>query len=280
MNGFSQKQICYQRKVEGQAIIAGINQKVSSCMLFPPTLPSYPHISPTSVSPWNERHLFHERKAMTNLDSIWKSKDITPKKIHIVKVMVFPVVMWELDHKDGWAPKNWCFQTVVLEDTFEGPLDCKEIKLVNPKGNQPWIFTGRTDAEASILWPPDTKNWLTGKDPDAGKDWGQEGKGATEDEMVKWHHQLNGHEFEQTPGDGKGQGSLACCSPQGHKELEATERLNNDKTVPTDVWPPAPACLFLLLGLAEYKHQSLSSWKSQVQIAILFNTSVVADKIL
>ena len=107
--------------------------------------------------------------------------------------------MWELDHKEGWAPKNWCFWTVVLEKTLGSPLDCKEIKLINPNGNQPWILFGRTDAkaEAPILWPPDSKSWLTGKDPDAGKDWRQEEKGMTEDEMVGWHHRLNGHEFEQ-----------------------------------------------------------------------------------
>ena len=128
------------------------------------------------------------------------------------------------DYKGGWEPKNWCFQTVVLEKTLEGPLDCKEIKPVNSKGNQPWIFIGRTDAkaEASILWPPDAKNQLTGKDPDARKDWGQEEKGATEDEMVGWHHQLNGHEFEQTPGDGEGQGNLVFCGPWGRKELYTT----------------------------------------------------------
>ena len=107
--------------------------------------------------------------------------------------------MWELDHKEGWAPKNWCFWTVVLEKTLESPLDCKEIQTVNPKGNQSWIFIGRTDAEAEapVIWPPDAKNWLIGKDPDAGKDWGQKEKGTTEDEMVGWHHSLNGHEFEQ-----------------------------------------------------------------------------------
>ena len=114
---------------------------------------------------------------------------------------------------------NWCFQTVVLEKTLENPLNSKEIKPVNPKGNQPWIFIGRADAEAEalILWPPDAKNWLTGKDPDAGKDWGQEEKGVIEDEMVGWHHWLNGHEFEQTPGGGEGQGSLAWCSPWGRR---------------------------------------------------------------
>ena len=129
--------------------------------------------------------------------------------------------MWELDHKESWAPKNWCFWTVVLEKTLESPLDSKEIKPVN----QPWIFIGRTDAEAetSILWPPDAKNWLIGKDPDAGKDWGQEKKWVTEDEMVGWHHWLNGHEFEKTPKDSEGQESLVCCSPWGCKESDTTE---------------------------------------------------------
>ena len=107
------------------------------------------------------------------------------------------VWMWELDYKESWAPKNWCFWTVVLEKTLESPLDCKETKPVHPKGNQSWMFIGRTDVEAEtpILWPPDVKSWLTGKDPDAGKDWRQEEKGMAEDEMVGWHHRLNGHEF-------------------------------------------------------------------------------------
>ena len=107
------------------------------------------------------------------------------------------VWMWEVDYKESWALKNWCFWTVVLEKTLENPLDCKEIKLIVPKGNQSWIFIGRTDAEAEtpILWPPDVKNWLYRKDPDAGKDWRREEKGTTEDEMVGWHHWLNGHEF-------------------------------------------------------------------------------------
>ena len=128
--------------------------------------------------------------------------------------------MWQLDHK-GWGSKNWCFWTVVLEKTLESPLDCKEIKPVNPQGNQPSIFIGRTDAEAEtlILWPPDAKSQLIGKDPDSGKDWEQEKKGMTEDEMVEWHHWLDGHEFEQTPGDGEGQGSLLCCSPWGSQRV-------------------------------------------------------------
>ena len=124
------------------------------------------------------------------------------------------VWMWELNHKEDWGLKNWCFWTMVLEKTLESPLDSKEIKPVNNKGNQSWIFTGRTDveAEAPILWPPDVKSQLIGKDPDAGKDWGQYEKEATEDEMVGWHPWHNGHEFEQTPGDSEGQGSLECCS--------------------------------------------------------------------
>ena len=138
------------------------------------------------------------------------------------------VWMWELGHKESWMLKNWCFWTVVLENTLVSPLNCKEFKLVNPKGNQSWIFVGRTDAETEtpILWPPDAKNWLIGKDPDTGKDWKQEEKGMTEDEMVWWHHWLDGHEFEQTPGVGNGQGSLACFTPRGHKELGMTERLS------------------------------------------------------
>ena len=126
------------------------------------------------------------------------------------------VWMWELDHREGWAPKNWCFWTVVLEKAFESPLDCKEIKPVNPKGNQSWIFIGNAEAEAPILWPPDVKSWLIEKDPE--QDWRQEEKGTTEDEMVGWHHRLNGHESKQTPGDSEGQGSLVCCSPLGHKQ--------------------------------------------------------------
>ena len=136
--------------------------------------------------------------------------------------------MWELDYKESWVPKNWSFWTVVLEKTFESPLDFKEIQPVNPKGNQSWIFIGRTDAEAEtpVLWPPDVKNWLIGKDPDAGKDWRQEEKGTTEEGMIGWHHQFDGHEFEQAPGVGDGQGRLACCSPWGCKESDMTERLN------------------------------------------------------
>ena len=180
-----------------------------------------------------KRNLLLGRKAMTILHNVLKSRDITmPTNVCIVKAMVFPVVKYrcELDHKEGWAPKNWCFWTMVLEKTLESPVGCKEIKPVNPKGNQPWIFTGRTDAEAeaAILWPPDAKSQLTRKDPDSGKDWRQEEKGTTENEMVGWHHWLNGREFEQAPGDGEGQGSLVWCSPWGHVESDTTEELNSN----------------------------------------------------
>ena len=137
--------------------------------------------------------------------------------------------MWELDYKESWVLKNWCFWTVVFEKILESPLDCKEIQLVHPKGNiQSWIFIGRADAEAEtpILWPPDAKNWLIGKDPDAGKDCRQEEKGMTEGEVIGWHHRLNGHEFEQALGVSDGQGDLACCSPWGHKESDTTEQPN------------------------------------------------------
>ena len=159
---------------------------------------------------------FLEKIAMTNLGSILKSRDASLQiKIRIVKALGFPVVthiwMWDWDHKE------FIFQIVVLEKTPESPLDCKEIQPVNPKGNQQWIFIGRTDAkaEAPVLWPPDAKSWLTGKGPDAGKDWGQKEKG-TEDEMVGWQHWLSGHEFEHALGD-RGQASLVCCRPWGHR---------------------------------------------------------------
>ena len=130
--------------------------------------------------------------------------------------------MWELDYKERGAPKNWCFWTVVLEKTLEGPLDCKEIQPVHSKGDQPWVFFVRTDAKAEtpVLWPPHAKSWLIGKDSDAGRHWGQEEKGTTEDEMAGWHHQLNRHEFVQTLGVGDGQASLSCCSAWGHKQLD------------------------------------------------------------
>ena len=138
------------------------------------------------------------------------------------------VWVWELDYKESWAPKNWCFWTVVLEKTLENPLNCKEIQPVRSKGNQSWIFIGRTDVEAetSILWPLDVKNWLILKDPDAGKHWRWEEKGTTEDEMVEWHHWLNGHEFGLTPGVGDGRGGQVCWGSWCRKESDSTEWLN------------------------------------------------------
>ena len=137
--------------------------------------------------------------------------------------------MWELDCEEGWVLKNWCFWTVVLEKTLDSPLDCKEIQLVHSKGDQSWVFFGRTDAKAEtpILWPPHAKSWLIGKDSEAGKDWGQEEKGSTEDETAAgWHHRLNGHEFEWTPGVGDGQRGLVCCDLWGRKESDTTELLD------------------------------------------------------
>ena len=168
---------------------------------------------------------------MTNLDSILKSRDITlPTKVCLVKAMVFPVVMYgcELDCEEGWAPKNWYFWTVVLEKTLESPLDCKEIQPIHSEGDQPWDFFGRNDAkaEAPVLWPPHAKSWLIGKDSDAGRDWGQEEKGTTQDQMAAWHHGLDGLESEWTLGDVDWQGGLACCHSWGRKESNTTEQLN------------------------------------------------------
>ena len=164
--------------------------------------------------------------------------------------------MWELDHREGWAMLLNC---VVLEMTLESPSDCKEIKPTNPKWNQAWTFIGRTDtkAEAPIRWSPDVKNPLIGNDPDAGKDRGQE-NGMTEDKMVGWHHRLNGHEFEQTPGDNEGQGSLVCCSPCGHKVSNTTEWLNNNKAIYKIMsqWKSAVWCRELNLVLRD----SLKGW--------------------
>ena len=175
-------------------------------------------------------HLLLGRKVMTNLYSILKSRDITlPTKVRLSQGYGFSsghVWTWELDYKESWVPKNWCFWIMVLEKTLESPLDCKEIQPVHPKGDQSWLFIGRTDGEAEtpILWPPDVKSWLTGKDRDAGKDWGQ--KGLTENEMVGWHHWLNGHGFGWTPGVGDGQGGLACSASWGRKESDTTEWRN------------------------------------------------------
>ena len=189
--------------------------------------------------PWTPRwwRLLLGRKAMTHLDSILKSRHYFVNKGPSSQSYGFSsshVRMWELDYKESWAPKNWCFWTVVLEKTLKSLLDCKEIKPVNPKGNQTWIFIGKTQAEAEtlILWSSDVKSQLIRKDPDVGKDWRQEEKGMTEDKMVGWHHWLSGH--EQAPGDGEGQGSLACCSPWSCKELDMTEQLNNN--ILTMIW--------------------------------------------
>ena len=155
------------------------------------------------------------------------------------------VWIWELNCKESWAPKNWCFWTVVLEETLESPLDCKEIHPLHPKGDQSWVFIGRTDVEAEtlILWPPDAKSWLIWKDPDAGKDWRQEEKGMTEDEIAGWHYQLNGHEFGWTLGVGDGQGGLACCGSYsrrvGHDwatELNWTDHVSRAFQVAQLVW--------------------------------------------
>ena len=159
---------------------------------------------------------------MTNLDCILKSRDIICQQAPTSQNYSFSsshVWTWELDYKESWEPKNWYFWTVLLEKTLESPLDGMEIKPVYPKGNQPWIFTGQTaaEAEAPVLWPPDVKSQSIWKDPDAGKDWGQEDRGMTEDEMVGWHHQFDGREFEQAPWGGEGQGSLVCCSLWGCK---------------------------------------------------------------
>ena len=136
--------------------------------------------------------------------------------------------MLELDCEESWVPKNWCFGTVVLEKTLESPLDCKEIQPVHPKGDKSWVFIGRTDAKAEtpILWRPHAKSWLVWVDPDAGRDWGQEEKGATEDEMAGWHHRLDGHGFGWTQGAGDGKGGLACYNSWGCKESDPTEQMN------------------------------------------------------
>ena len=176
-------------------------------------------------------HLLLGRKAMTNTDSVLKRRDITADKGPSGHSCFFSsghVWMWELDHKESWAPKKGSFRTVMLEKTLQSPLECKEIKPVNRKGNEHWTFTGRTGAEAPVFKLPNAKSQLTGKDPDAGKDGGQEG--TTEGEVVGWHHWLNGR--EQTLGDGERQGGLACCSPWGLKEWDTTEWLNKRQQVP------------------------------------------------
>ena len=161
---------------------------------------------------------------MTNLDSIWKSFANKCPSSQSYAFSSSHVWVWDLGRKESWLLKNWCFWNVMLEKTLESPLVCKELKPVLPKGNQSWIFIGRIDAEAEapVLWLPDVKSWLIGKDPDAGKNWRQEEKGMIEDEMVGWHCQLNGHEFKRTPGDDERQSSLACSSLWGWKKSDTT----------------------------------------------------------
>ena len=178
-----------------------------------------------------KRCLLLERKVMTNLDSVLKSRHCFVTKGPSNQGYGFSsghVWLWELDCEESWVPNNWCFWTVVLEKTLESPLYCEEIQPVHPKGDQSWVFIGRTDVEAEtpILWPPDMKSWLIWKDLDVGKDWGQEEKGMTEDEVVGWHHRPDGHEFQQASGVGDRQGSLACSSQWGQKESGMTEQLN------------------------------------------------------
>ena len=178
--------------------------------------------------------------------------------------------MWELDCEESWVPKNWCFLTVVLEKTLASPLDCKEIQPVHPKGGQSWVFIGRTDAEAEtpILRPPHVKSWLIGKDPDAGRDWGQEVKGMTEDEMAGGHHQLDAHEFGWTLGVGDGQGGLVCCDSCGRKESDTTEGLN---------WTHVHiyyACISTSLSdlyyySAVFKFQTILTWEKKLSKAFL-----------
>ena len=176
------------------------------------------------ISPWKKsydqsrQHIKKRRHYFTNKGPCSQSFGFSSSHVW----------MWELDYKEGWVPKNWCFWTVVLEKTLESSLDGKEIQPVHSKGDQPWVFFGRNDAKAEtpVLWPPHVKSWLIGKGSDAGRDWGQVEKGTTEDEMAGWHHRFDGCEFEWTLGDGDGQGGLACCDSWGHKELDMTERLN------------------------------------------------------
>ena len=215
-----------------------------------------------------KRGLLLGRRVMTNLDSIFKSRDITlPTKVRLVKAMVFPVViwMWELDCEESWVLKNWWFWTVVLEKILESPLDCKEIQPVPSEGDQPWIFFGGNDAEAEtpVLWPPHAKRWLIGKDSDAGRDWGQE-KGTTEDEMAGWHHWFDGRESGWTPGVGNGQGGLVCCDSWGR-------RVGHDWV--TDlIW----SCFFdhptdvgnLVSSASAFSKTNLNIWKFTVHVLL------------
>ena len=213
-----------------------------------------------------KRCLLLGRKVMTNLDSILKSRDITlPTKVHLVKAMFFPVIVYGCENwtvKKAESQKNWCFWTMVLEKILESPLDCKEVQLVHPKRDQSWVFIGRTDAKAEtlILWPPHVKSWLIGKYPNAGRDWGQEEKGMTEDKMVGWHHRLDGHEFKWTPG--VGDGGLACCNSWDRRVGHdwATELNWTD-------WRPTSALFFINMKLTDisstYEHLHFDSLTQQ-----------------
>ena len=188
--------------------------------------------------------------------------------------------MWELAGEEGWVPKNWCVWTVVLKKTLESPLDCKEIQSVHSEGDQPWGFFGRNDAkaEATVLWPPHVKSWLIGKDSDAGRDWGQEEKGTTEDEMAGWHHRLDGRESEWTPGDGDGQGGLVCFNSCGCKESDTTERLNLTKTLPlkgrniNNLWMYMGTiilflslCIFPKILFSKFRYIATFKWAKKAQ---------------
>ena len=217
-----------------------------------------------------KRHLLLGKKIMTNLDSVLKSRDITlPTKGRIVKGMDFPVVIYDV--RTGQLKRlraEELMLLVVLEKTLESPLDCKEIQPVNPKGNQPWIFIGRADAEAeaSILWPTDTKNRIIGKDPSDGKDWRQEEKGTAEDEMIGWPHWLNGREFEQAPGDGEGQGVLQSMGSQRVRQW-----LSNRKTT-VNIWDTSTNKRFSWTGIKKIERK----WKKEITWSdlMLFSVSI------
>ena len=179
------------------------------------------------------------------------------------------VWMWELDYKESWVPKNWCFWTVVLEKTLESPFACKEIQPVHPKGDQSWVFIGRTDAktETPILWPPHVKSWLIGKDFDAGRGWGQEETATTEDEMAGWHHWPDGRQSEWTPGVGDGQGGLACCNSWGHKESDRTEWLNWTKLICIKI----DTCYLYTICLSVFIENHLFTFMSHEPIFALNN---------
>ena len=200
--------------------------------------------------------------------------------------------MRELDCEESWAPKNWCFWTVVLEKTPESPLDCKEIQSVHSEGDQPWDFFGRNDAKAEtpVLWPPHAKSWLIGKDSDAGRDWGQEEKGTTEDEMAGWHHWLDGCASEWTLGIGDGQGGLVCCNSWCHKKLDTTERLNwtelllgrrvminlDSIFISRDITLPTKVCLVKAVVFPVVMWEC-ESWKLSAEELMLLNCGVGED---